>query len=80
MNGHYHQKLPDLFVIHCLLCGCVPFSNLNPDTAIENSIFRSIQGQTSPRLEYERSASISRSFRLVSGVRLVSDFAFRLVN
>ena len=40
--------------------------NLNPDFAIENSIFCSIKDQTNLRLQSERSTSERGSFRLVS--------------
>ena len=41
-------------------------ANLNPDFAIENSIFCSIKDQTNLRLQSERSTSERGSFRLVS--------------
>ena len=40
--------------------------NLNPDFAIENSIFCSIEDQTNLRLQSERSTSKRGAFRLVS--------------
>ena len=46
--------------------------NLNPDSVIKNSIFHSIKGQTSLRLQSELSISEGGTFKLVfkSGVRL----------
>ena len=41
-------------------------ANLNPDFAIENSIFGAIKDQTNLRLQSERSTSERGSFRLVS--------------
>ena len=57
-------------------------TNLNPDSVIKNSIFRSIQEQTNLRLQFEQSTSEGGLFRLVSksGFRLCILFGELLVS